>query len=1296
MPGQLDVRVLGPLEVRQQGAPIRLGGATQRALFALLALRHGEVVSSDVLVDALWGEVPPTSARSMVQVYISRLRRLLDNGASIQSRDGGYVLDLDTEQLDLRRFERSIEEGKAALGRGENELALARLDDALRLWRGDPLEGLDAPGLPMAHINALVDLRVSALESRFDAALQLGRHDEVVPELPPLLKDNPLNERLHSIAMLVLFRAGRQSEALELASALRQRLSTELGIEPSQAVQQLERRILSGDPTLEPPRIEPEPLPIHRSRKIVPAIVAALRIGRTGDARLDPEVSRAIAEAVADVARGVIERHGGRMERSLPKTLIGVFGLPTSNEDDASRAIRAAIELRDAILEIGVGGHGAAADVDIRVGVAADEVLVESRGVEQELLSAAPVEIATQLVQQARSGEVLLTQTAFRLAQRDVGAEPTELLLLPDDREPTVAFRLVSVLPEHTPRRLRSELVGREGEMGALRESFERVARDGTCSLVTVMGLAGVGKSRLVSEFLQTLGGRAHSATGQCVSYGRDITFQPAAEIIRRLVQTGPGEGPGEIRARIEATLGEEQDRSFLADQLMAVLGFGESAQASDELFWSIRRLLEVQARRTPLVVVFEDIHWGEAKLLDLIEHIAAWSRDAPILLICLARPELVEARPGWGGGNLPATTLSLESLARDETRRLIGNLLGQTHLAEGASERLMDAADGHPLFLEELLAMLIDDGRLVWQDERWTASSDLSEVPIPLTVQALLGSRLDRLPTEERRAVERAALIGREFSERDLRELVGEEEGLGETLGHLAQKNLIVPDRLSRTEGRTFRFRHILVRDVAYNSTPKEIRAEDHAVFGTAVERVGGRSASEMDEMAGYHLEAAHRYRSELGIHDQETAELASRAADRLAAAGRRAFDLDDMPAASSLLNRALRLLDDLDDRRVEILWRLGVALFESGDLDRSEEAVVAGLEAAEREHNEPFQWRLRLDEREIAFWRRPGSLNPEDSLCLAREAVEAFRQLGDHSGVARAYRMIGDVLSQAGRYEEGAQAYRSGHEAAAIVGDEREMAERQALGVALGPLPTGAGIELLLPMFEHGRRTNPERGTQLAYLYSLVGRREEAHDLFDEGLGLASELGNEWRSASIRTYYASALLLEGEPKSAERMVRPAVEALRRMGEKGMMSTAVGLLAQALSEQGNHDEAMAASLRSEEACAEDDVASLLLWHGARAKVLAARGEFAAAERLGREGVEIAAGSDLLTLCAEMHRDLAVVLEASGNAREAVEEMGRAVRLFERKGADVPAVRTRRELDRLRRRSRARAPGGAA
>jgi DNA-binding SARP family transcriptional activator/tetratricopeptide (TPR) repeat protein len=1296
MPGALDVRVLGPLEVRRQGAPLRLGGATQRALFALLALRQGEVVSSDALVDALWGESPPTSARSMVQVYISRLRKLLDNGASIQSRAGGYVLDLDAEQLDLRRFERSIDEGKAAQGRGENELALARLDDALRLWRGDPLEGLDAPGLPMAQINALVDLRVSALESRFDAAIELGRHDEVVPELPPLLQDNPLNERLHSIAMLVLYRAGRQSEALELASALRQRLSSELGIEPSRAVQQLERRILSGDATLDAPQTDQEPSPIRRSRKIVPAIVAALRIRATGESRLDPELSRTIVEALTDVARGVIERHGGRMERSLPKTLIGVFGLPSSHEDDASRAVRAAIELRDALLEIAVGGHASAADVDIRVGVAADEVLVESRGVEQELLSAAPVELATQLVQQARPGEVLLTQTAFRLAQRDVGAEPTELLLLPDDREPTVAYRLVSVLPEHSPRRLRSELVGREGEMSALMESFERVAREKTCSLVTVMGLAGVGKSRLVSEFLGTLGNRAHSAIGQCVSYGRDITFLPAAEIIRRLVQVVPGEGSGEVRARIEATFDEDQDRGFLADQLMAVMGLGESAPASDELFWSIRRLLEVQARRRPLVVVFEDIHWAEPKLLDLIEHIAAWSRDAPMLLVCLARPELIEARPGWGGGNLPATTLSLESLAREEARRLIDNLLGHTHLAEGIPERLMDAADGHPLFLEELLAMFIDDGMLVWQDVGWTPSSDLTDVPIPLTVQALLGSRLDRLPPDERRTIERAALIGREFSERDLREFAGGEEGLGEALGRLAQKNLIVPDRLSRTEGRTYRFRHILVRDVAYHSTPKEVRAEDHATFGTAVERATGRQASEIDEMAGYHLEAAHRYRTELGARDEQAAELASRAADRLAAAGGRAFDLDDMPAASSLLNRALRLLDDRDDRRVEILWRLGVALFESGDLDRSEEVVVAGLEAAEREHNEAFQWRLRLDELEIAFWRRPGSLDAEDSLRLAREAVEAFRRLDDHSGIARAYRMIGDLLSQAGRYEEGAQAYRSGHEAAAIAGDERELAERQALGVALGPLPTGPGIELALPMFEQGRRTNPERGTQLAYLYSLVGRREEAHDLFDEGLALAAELGNEWRSASIRTYYASALLLEGEPESAEAVVRPAVDALQRMGEKGMMSTAVGLLAQALSEQGKNDEAMLASRRSEEACAEDDVASLLLWHGARAKVLAARGEFAAAERLGREGVGIATGSDLLPLCAAMHRDLAVVLDASGNPNEAVEEMGRALQLFDRKGAEIPARRTRRDLERLRRRASTRAPGGAA
>ncbi len=1301
MPGRLTFRVLGPLEIEHDGSPLPLGGAKMRGLIALLLLRAGEIVSTDALVDGLWGEDSPPTARTALQGQVSKFRKLLarDETAVLETRGPGYVLRVDPEQLDLRRFERLAEEGRAALARGEPEEARETLGRALDLWRGQALAGLDLPGLPTALLADLEERRSAVLESRLEADLALGRHLEVVPELESQLTAQPLNERLHALAALALYRSGRQGDALEVCERLRRTLSEELGIEPSLAIQQMEQRILNHDPSLDLPAEEEEGTQtVREGRKPVTALVC--RLVPVGDEGLaDPEAQRGPLEALIDAATKVIETRGGKVHEALSGRIAAVFGIPRVHEDDASRAVGAAAELRRMSKEPGSESAAGSPPVSVnfRAGIATGEVLVEDSGRDQLLLSADPVRVADQLSLAAKPDEILLTQTALRLAENATGAEPAEVLLLDVGLPPMVAFRLGDASPGRTAgRRLSSPLVGREEELALLRQTLVRVTREQRCSVVTISGPAGVGKSKLVSEFVSEARRTADVQIGRCLSYGADITYWPIAEIVRQAAGIADADAPARARTKIAGLLEGQQDADFIEEQVAGVLGLADVAPQPDEIFWAIRKLLEAEARHRPLVVVFDDIHWAEATLLDLIEHIAAWTRGAAILIVCMARPELAERRPGWGGGRLDATNLSLGGLGPEESAELIDNLLGGTQLAEDARERIMTAAEGHPLFIEELLAMLIDDGMLQYQGDRWVAAQDLSEVPMPLTVQALLGARLDRLLPAERRVLEQASVVGREFTEEDLLAVASGGDVESSILDSLARKDLILPERMSPRAGLAFRFRHILIRDAVYQSMSKESRAQAHESFGTHLEIRAGDRIAEVEEIVGYHLEAAHRYRVDLGLPDVSDPPLAARAASRLASAGRRAFSRDDMPAAASLLTRGLTLLAEDAPGVPEAAWRLGAALYDIGQLARAEDVTELGLLAARRLGDEGLELRLRIERADLRFWREPASVDTQQLIELAEEAVQTFRRLDDASGAARAYRLMGDALNRIGRQEDALRAFEEGYRYAVLAGDEREISERRGIGVTLGPMPVASAAELAQSIVESQRRPNVEAQGQLGLLYGMLGRFDEARKLLEEALERGHDLGVEWKAASISMGYAGMLLLADDPPGAEAIVRPAVEALQRMGERSLMSSAAALLAEALYRQGKHDEAMLATLMSEEATAEDDVASQIEWRGVRAKVLAVRGELGEAERVAREGVAHGERTDFLNLRGDAHMALGTVLETAGRSLEAASEIEEAVRLFQRKGNVVSAAHAEAALAGLLHGSAEQLPGGTA
>ena len=325
------------------------------------------------------------------------------------------------------------------------------------------------------------------------------------------------------------------------------------------------------------------------------------------------------------------------------------------------------------------------------------------------LVTGDAVNVAARLEQAAEPGTVLIGEETLRLVRDAVVAEPVPPLEVKGKSEPLAAFRLVEVTAgvAGVARRLDSPMVGRERELARLRQTFEAAIADRSCQLFTILGTPGVGKSRLVEEFLGSLG-EATVLRGRCLPYGEGITFFPVGEVVKEAAGLEDFDAPDEIERKICAVLGTDGPACSTLAQLFAA---AERDSSVEETFWAVRSFLEAVAQTAPLAVVFDDIHWGEPTFLDLIEHITDWAREAPILVLCLARPELLDERAGWGGGKFNATTISLEPLSDDECGDLIGNLLGRAALPEEARDRILAAAEGTPLFVEEMLSMLIDDG---------------------------------------------------------------------------------------------------------------------------------------------------------------------------------------------------------------------------------------------------------------------------------------------------------------------------------------------------------------------------------------------------------------------------------------------------------------------------------------------------------------------------------------------------------------------------------------------------------
>ena len=497
--------------------------------------------------------------------------------------------------------------------------------------------------------------------------------------------------------------------------------------------------------------IAAEPLQQREVRKTVTVVFSDVSGSTALGERLDAEAVRGVMERYFAEMRAVLERHGGTVEKFIGDAVMAVFGVPVSHEDDALRAVRAAVEMRERLGEL---NERLAADWNVtigaRTGVNTGEVVTGDGHSRERLATGDAVNVAARLEQAAAPGEILIGVDTYRLVKHAVEAEPVEPLAVKGKSEPLGAFSVRAVADVSLPTRaLDSPLVGRERELRRLRDTFEQAAADRSCHLFTLLGPAGVGKSRLVRELADELQGRATVVRGRCLPYGEGITYWPVVEAVRDAAGLVESSSPADAQGRVAAVLGDDPQAAAVAERVLEVLRAGEGAGAADETFWALRKFLETLARARPLVVVFDDVHWGEPTFLDLVEHVADWSRDAAILLVCVARPELLDVRPGWGGGKLNATSLLLEPLDDEHSAQLIESLLGETDLVEDLQRRIGEAAEGNPLFVEEMLAVLIEDGVLERRNGGWTAVRDLERISVPPTIQALLGARLDQLAGE-------------------------------------------------------------------------------------------------------------------------------------------------------------------------------------------------------------------------------------------------------------------------------------------------------------------------------------------------------------------------------------------------------------------------------------------------------------------------------------------------------------------------------------------------------------------
>jgi class 3 adenylate cyclase/tetratricopeptide (TPR) repeat protein len=966
-------------------------------------------------------------------------------------------------------------------------------------------------------------------------------------------------------------------------------------------------------------------------RKIVTVlfcdVVGSTALGESVDA----EATRSLLALFFVRMKAIVEAHGGVVDKFIGDAVMAIFGVPLVHEDDALRSLRAAQEMRRAVPELGL---------EVRIGVNSGEVVT---GTAERLATGDAVNVAARLQQAAEPGQVLLGVATLQLVRDAIDAAPVGPLALKGKSEPVSAWRLLS-LRGWVERPSSARMVGRERELARLHAALGRAVEERSCQLFTILGSAGVGKSRLAAEFLASLG--AHVVRGRCLSYGEGITYWPVVEVVKLL----------------DAIPADET----AASAIRSLLRKGESETNAETIAWAFRKLLEQEAQKQPVVCVLDDLHWGEETFLDLVEEVGDLAREAPILLLCMSRPELLHRRPGWGSGKWNTTTALLQPLDDAESDRLLDELGGIQASGEQGNgvagklrERIRFAAEGNPLFLEEMLALVRGSGG--------------SDVAVPPTIQALLAARLDQLEPAERIVLERAAVAGRVFHQSAVDALCDGEQHMTARLVALVRQELIEPHRAQIPGEDAYRFRHQLIRDAAYDAAPKAVRIELHERFADWLETHARPHMIELDELLAYHLEQASRYQAQLGQPDPL---LAERAGARLATAGRRALWRGDWRAAISLLERALTLTRPT---QTEIALELDLA--NAYLLQAPQKAAAIAEAAAERARaagdvaGEAAAGVVAAD-CYLEFAADPDVNKVE---ALSRAALPLVETSGDHALLVHVWRALGTVADWRGRYEEWAYAAQQELHHARLAGQPLTHLFALEAALASGPRPADEALRTL----DGFKPDVPTPGLQLsrALLLAMLGR-------FGEALPIVSDASERWPETigddSGYGVLAELATLNGDHETAVRHLRSQCAVLEEAGKRAILSAYAPQLGRSLCALGRYDEAEPLAQLGRELGDEQDLIAQMLWRQVQALVDAHRGEYAEGERLAREAVAIAERTDGLNLQGDTLSDLARVLQAAGRDEDAADTYAHAVERFESKKNFAMAAQVREHLATLR------------
>src|SRR6266540_735225 len=1242
----MEFRILGSLEVVEGGRALSLGGRP-RALLAFFLLHGNELVSSERLIDALWGERPPETAQAALQVHVSQLRKRLGVDR-IQTRAPGYLLRLERHELDASRFEDLLAEGQT--------------DEALALWRGPALADFRYEPWAQGESARLDELRLGALEERIEADLA----------------------------------GGRQAEALAVYQAPRRLLVEELGIEPGRELQELHRRVLNQEPGLVPPPSEertvpglpPEP---REERKVVTVLFCDLA-GFTRVERLDPEDVSALLSRYQLRLRAELERFGGTVEKFIGETVMAIFGAPVGHEDDPERAVRAALAIRDWIAELGE-------DLQVRIGVATGEALVRlgAQPVEGEAMVVGDVvNTAARLQQAAPQGAVVVGEATYRATQDTIAYEELEPVEVKGKAAAVPIWLAKDAVARHgvPVDRPAAPFVGRENDLALLKQTYSRVLRESSVQLVTIVGEPGIGKTRLVRElrsFVEQGSDGPLWHQGRCLAYGEGITFWALGEIVKAHAAVLESDTPDDAAAKLRAAVDEiadESNRAWLRTRLAPLVGTGEVEPVEkEEAFSAWRTFLETVAARAPLVLLVEDIHWAEPALLEFIEHLVDRSTGVPLLVLCTARPELDERASGWGGGKRNSTTLSLTALSEQEMLRVVAAVLDEAVLPADTEAALLERAAGNPLYAEEFARMLRDRGLVTERADAPASVSDV-EIAVPETIQATITARLDALAPDRKRLLHDAAVIGKVFWAGSLAS-IGHvpKEAVLEGLHELARKELVRRSRHSTlTDDVEYSFWHVLVRDVAYAQIPRADRARRHQAAADWIARIAGER--EYEEIVGYHLEQAFHYRLELGPVGEHERDLATRGAALLGKAGRRAVVRGDRRGAANLLERARALLPTGDRKRLELALPLSQYLFDTGAYGPCNELLAEALDEAGQLGDERLELHLRAQYSWLrSAWAPEGFV--EEAEEIATRALEVFENSGDELGQAKASALVAQRLHMLGHAEGNDQAWERALDHARLAGDR--VVEREALHWLVQALYWGSTpaeearprVEEILREAEGDRDLEARVKRTLAGFRGMQGRFDEARRLLSEARTTFEELGMRRAATTLSLFSGPFEMWAGNPEAAESALRESSEALENIGDRDLLPSVAAFLAEVLYMQGKLAESEHWANVSARTAGSDDREAQADWRCVQAKLLARQGRFDEAEAMGREALEIVDRTGESDHKGDAYIDFAEICRLAGKPAEEQEALRQAIGWYDAKGNLVMAGKARTLLDEL-------------